>query len=301
MSLLVSLTSVGAFFISCLKPINNHIMGLGKTFTNSIVREVGRNYGKAISNSLLGDKHSTPHRIIDNSAIDRKRGRIYQNDLDKVIQKFEVKGHQATFNQALNIHSEFFQLVDEANADGSIDLDEMVFLLKSSRLAIPALERAKSALIDHDKPDLANKVGEKVKDVSDFIKALNESLNISQLPVTEFKPMAVIFGVLSFWGIDRLYFSSKEAKSYLFAALGLSPILIVLYSIASGIDTEALPNSLLFIFAIGIMFPLWYFFWYNRNNDGGYWGYRRNKKRQQKIYKLAVDLKSMLEEYTSTL
>ena len=102
-------------------------MGLGKTFTNSIVREVGRNYGKAISNSLLGDKHSTPHRIIDNSAIDRKRGRIYQNDLDKVIQKFEVKGHQATFNQALNIHSEFFQLVDEANADGSIDLDEKLF------------------------------------------------------------------------------------------------------------------------------------------------------------------------------
>ena len=131
-------------------------MGLGKTFTNSIVREVGRNYGKAISNSLLGDKHSTPHRIIDNSAIDRKRGRIYQNDLDKVIQKFEVKGHQATFNQALNIHSEFFQLVDEANADGSIDLDEMVFLLKSSRLAIPTLERAKSALIDHDKPDLSH-------------------------------------------------------------------------------------------------------------------------------------------------
>ena len=37
-------------------------MGLGKTFTNSIVREVGRNYGKAISNSLLGDKHSTPQQ-----------------------------------------------------------------------------------------------------------------------------------------------------------------------------------------------------------------------------------------------
>ena len=51
-------------------------MGLGKTFTNSIVREVGRNYGKAISNSLLGDKHSTPHRIVGNNAVDRKRGRI---------------------------------------------------------------------------------------------------------------------------------------------------------------------------------------------------------------------------------
>jgi len=276
-------------------------MGLGKTFTNSIVREVGRNYGKAISNSLLGDKHSTPHRIVGSNSIDRKRGRVYHNDLDKAIQKFEVKGYQATFNQALNIHGEFFQLVDEANADGSIDLDEMVFLLKSSRMAIPTLERAKSALVDHDKPDLANKVEEKVKDVSDFIKALNESLDISQLPITEFKPMAVIFGVLSLWGLDRLYFSSKEAKSYLFAAIGLSPITIVLYSIALGIDSEELPNSLLLIFASGTMFPLWYFFWYNRKNDGGYWGYRRNKKRQQKINELAIELKSMLEEYTSTL
>jgi len=276
-------------------------MGLGKTFTNSIVREVGRNYGKAISNSLLGDKHSTPHRIVGSNSIDRKRGRVYHNDLDKAIQKFEVKGYQATFNQALNIHGEFFQLVDEANADGSIDLDEMVFLLKSSRMAIPTLERAKSALVDHDKPDLANKVEEKVKDVSDFIKALNESLDISQLPITEFKPMAVIFGVLSFWGLDRLYFSSREAKSYLFAAIGLSPITIVLYSIALGIDSEELPNSLLLIFASGTMFPLWYFFWYNRKNDGGYWGYRRNKKRQQKINELAIELKSMLEEYTSTL
>ena len=35
-------------------------MGLASTFTNSIVREIGRNYGKSISNDLLGDSHSTP-------------------------------------------------------------------------------------------------------------------------------------------------------------------------------------------------------------------------------------------------
>jgi len=39
-------------------------MGLGKTFTNSLVREIGRNYGKAASNYLLGDKHSTPIRMV---------------------------------------------------------------------------------------------------------------------------------------------------------------------------------------------------------------------------------------------
>ncbi len=30
-------------------------MGLASTFTNSIVREIGRNHGKSISNDLLGD------------------------------------------------------------------------------------------------------------------------------------------------------------------------------------------------------------------------------------------------------
>ena len=42
-------------------------MGLGKTFTRSIVREIGRNYGKAASNYLLGDKHSTPIRMVGGS------------------------------------------------------------------------------------------------------------------------------------------------------------------------------------------------------------------------------------------
>ena len=34
------------------------------TFTNAIIREIGRNYGKAISNALLGDKHANPVRLV---------------------------------------------------------------------------------------------------------------------------------------------------------------------------------------------------------------------------------------------
>lgn len=278
-------------------------MGLAKTFTNSIVREVGRNYGKAISNSLLGDKHSTPHRIVGSTAIDRKRGRVYHNDLDKAIQKFEIKGYQATFNQALNIHSEYFQLVDEANSDGSIDLNEIVFLVKSSRLAIPTLERAKSALIDHGKADLADKVEEKIIDVSDFIKTLNESLDVNELPEVKFNPLAALFGLCSLFGIDRVYFSSKDIKSYVFAFLGLAPYIITYYLTMNSmeLDDEATPLYFSLLIIIGGTMPLWYTLWYNRKNDGGYWGYRRNKKRQKAINKLATELKAILEDYTSSL
>ena len=50
-------------------------MGLASTFTNSIVREIGRNYGKSISNDLVGDSHYTPVRMVGaSSSIARKRG-----------------------------------------------------------------------------------------------------------------------------------------------------------------------------------------------------------------------------------
>ena len=66
-------------------------MGLASTFTNSIVREIGRNYGKSISNDLLGDSHSTPVRMVQGSTdITRKRGRIYENKLDEYLQKFSI-------------------------------------------------------------------------------------------------------------------------------------------------------------------------------------------------------------------
>ena len=43
-------------------------MGLGDTFSRSIVREVGRNVGKGISNDLFGDWHATPIRGASSAA-----------------------------------------------------------------------------------------------------------------------------------------------------------------------------------------------------------------------------------------
>jgi hypothetical protein len=43
-------------------------MGLGQTFTKSIVREIGRNVGKGLSNDMFGDWHSTPVRVAGSKA-----------------------------------------------------------------------------------------------------------------------------------------------------------------------------------------------------------------------------------------
>lgn len=68
-------------------------MKLGKLFVNSIVRELGRNSGKVISNKVFGNAHSTPVRMVSSSGLAdteplynaRGTRRIYRHNLDRVI------------------------------------------------------------------------------------------------------------------------------------------------------------------------------------------------------------------------
>ena len=89
-------------------------MGFGDVFVKSVVREVGRNYGKAISNSLLGDRHSTPVRMVGSSGntITQASKRGYKNSLHKICKTWTIKGHVATFNVAQNMYKSFFDLVE---------------------------------------------------------------------------------------------------------------------------------------------------------------------------------------------
>ena len=276
-------------------------MNLGKTFTRSLVREVGRNYGKAISNSLLGDKHSTPIRMVSNSDVSRKRGRIFENDFDKSVNKFEIKGHTATFNQVLNIHSTFFALVDEANADGFIDLTEMRFLVQQVPRGVSVLERGQSALLDLGKPDLAEKVQEKIDDFKDFMISLDGELKIEELPLTTFNPIAFLFFFLSFIGLDRLYFKPKSFWSYFYGFFGFVSIIAFIYDMIKGKgyfllqDVETLGSIPTIILYMSLSVYFWYGMLLNPIKKGGYWGYRKDKKDQKKLN----DMASSIKRYTT--
>ena len=101
-------------------------MGLGDVFVRSVVREVGRNYGKSISNSLLGNSHSTPIRVVDGGYLGRGTGgRNYKHQLEKICKTWTIKGPTATFNVAQNMYKSFFDLVDEAQNDGIVDVNEV--------------------------------------------------------------------------------------------------------------------------------------------------------------------------------
>ena len=98
-------------------------MSLGKTFTNAIIREIGRNYGKAFSNKIMGNSHATPVNLGGVQGANASR-RKYDSKLDELLQKFTIKGKIATFNQAQNIHLEYFNYIDEVNSDGAVDIFE---------------------------------------------------------------------------------------------------------------------------------------------------------------------------------
>ena len=274
-------------------------MSLAKTFTNSITREIGRNVGKSISNSFLGDSHSTPVRMTGSSNdVTRKRGRTYHNDFDKHITKFEITTPKTTFTQVLNIHSEYFTLVDEAQSDGVIDLNELSFLVEQLPRAVKTMEKASAALRDLDAPDLAEKTDEKIIQIKEFLVTLNNSTDISGLPSTGFKLQAVFAFLLSFFGLDRIIYEPSKPVSWFFAILGCS-LPIIIWSYGNGMfDYDNLRIRYQLVIGIwslaALTLPFWYGMIVNPKRNGGYWGYRARKKYQKLHNQMAMNLKQLM-------
>lgn len=162
-------------------------MGLGNVFVRSIVREVGRNYGKAVSNSLLCNKHSTPVRMVGGHLGSSTGGRNYKNQLEKICKTWQIKGPTATFNVAQNMYKSFFDLAEEAQADGVVDVEEILDLMKNFILMRPQLKKVEDALEQLGKADLAKKVDELDDNLFDFFVELNNGFILPPKPKGIFK------------------------------------------------------------------------------------------------------------------
>ena len=161
-------------------------MSLGNVFVRSVVREVGRNYGKSISNGLLGNSHATPVRVVDHLG-SNTGGRNYKNQLEKICKTWQIKGATATFNVAQNMYKCFFDLVEEAQSDGVVDVVEVFDLMKNCEMMRPQLEKVITALEQLDKPDLAKKADGFDDNILDFFVELNEGFHLTPEPKGWFK------------------------------------------------------------------------------------------------------------------
>ena len=88
-------------------------MGLASTFTNSIVREIGRNYGKSISNDLLGDLKLFDHyrQFFDENVIQE-----FKHNLDK-----SFKGHRTMMRDIATYIQENIKYDSKANYYNLVD------------------------------------------------------------------------------------------------------------------------------------------------------------------------------------
>ncbi|WP_242155320.1 hypothetical protein [Aestuariivivens sediminis] len=102
-------------------------------------------------------------------------GYKHENQLDRLIRTFQIKGELATFNSAQNIYNEYFNLVKEANADDDIDPSEAVYLIKQYYRTAEILNKISIALKEMGAQEKSQVVIEKVINLNEFMKSLDEN------------------------------------------------------------------------------------------------------------------------------
>ena len=131
------------------------------------------------------------------------RGRTYRNKLDEAIEKFTVKGTVATFNAGINIHTQYFSLVEEASADNVLDIGETQYLMSEVPKVVRTLEQIKSVMLDNSDQVRADKVQEKIGEVLDFAKLVHDSIQVEKFPVVVEDGKLRVAGLLTILGLDR--------------------------------------------------------------------------------------------------
>lgn len=153
-------------------------MSLGNVFVNSVVKEVGRNYGRAISNTLLGDAHSIPVRTLGAGT----GGRNYTNSLHKICETWTIKGPTATFNVGQNMYKAFFDLVEEAQEDGKINIEELVQLMSEWAYFRKEYIKVIEALRQLEDEGKAEKLDEMDNSIFEFFIEINKELIVPEMP-----------------------------------------------------------------------------------------------------------------------
>ena len=255
-------------------------MGLGNTFTNAIVREIGRNYGKAISNSLMGNTHSTPISVTSSNSIKKSGGYKYETKLDEYLEKFEVKGVVATFNSGQNMYNAFFELVSNAKDDNQISLYEISYLAEKVVDTTKGLIKVENALIELGDKDKAEIISQKKTDLYEFLEELDNGLIVDELSVTPLSTLQKIAFPLSLLALDRIILFPKLFGSYFWAIFGLGSIYL-------SSNYSPSPQNWFYLLVV-------YTLLVNPISKGGIWKLLQLRKNENLTIELAKKLKETL-------
>lgn len=138
---------------------------LGNLFVQSMVRQVGRDAGKVISNKTFGDSHSTPIRMVGSSTEPQYSGtrRKYRHDLDRVVNGDLPSTKQKAKKQLVELENSYEEFIDALMPISSAE--ELLALKNWTKKSLDYIDDVVRIVSDDEVKQIASEVGEGLNSV----------------------------------------------------------------------------------------------------------------------------------------
>jgi len=156
---------------------------LGQTFIKSLVRQVGRDAGKVVSNKAFKDAHATPIRMVqsaDTSAQFSGKRRTYRHDLDRVVNGDLPSTVGSAKKNLVKLEN---ALEDFLNGMMPIGNAEEITIMKN--WIDKSLDYIGDVLKIVDKPDVKALADDLVKTIQGIKKQTKEKVSEMEIPIDE--------------------------------------------------------------------------------------------------------------------
>ena len=170
---------------------------LGQTFIKSLVRQVGRDAGKVVSNKAFKDAHATPIRMVqsaDTSAQFSGKRRTYRHDLDRVVNGDLPSTVGSAKKNLVKLEN---AIEDFLNGMMPIGNAEEITIMKN--WIDKSLDYIDDVLKIVDKPDVKALADDLVKTIQGIKKQTKEKVSEMEIPIDESIPKKKRNARIVFW------------------------------------------------------------------------------------------------------
>ena len=182
-----------------------------EVFTKDVVKDMGKNVGKAASKKILDDLHSIMGirwvvSFSSNNTCDVLGFKVgeykYDNKLDRLIENFKFIGKGATIKAGHNIYNTYFSLVDKTYKDGVLGIEEVEFLVWQYHRTVSVLYTISMGLIESGDEGESLIVINKILLMQEFMSVLDKNFICN--PVIEEKSDNILLKTIFFSAVITL-------------------------------------------------------------------------------------------------
>ena len=241
---------------------------LGEVFIKSVVRQVGRDTGKVISNKVYKDAHSTPIRMVSSDTSPQFSGtrRKYRHDLDRVVNGDLPSTKAKAKKQIVALENAYVAFVKGMTIT---DLDTLLAFKNWSLKSIDFIDDVLK-IVSHEEVEL---LASDVKGtIEGTMKSAVDAANAMEMPSEE-----------------ELMKPRSRARKIFFIGLGLSFVPVLLAAFLEGTENDTLLGLLGLLTMWGGVQTLW----------GLIALWRSWQKRRKKVHYMGTTIQELQNEVTT--